>query len=48
MSRLILFGLLWLMAIAMVTFGAFLYFNGSQYLQHKKEMWQMKHGDDSE
>lgn len=48
-GRLILFGLLWLMAIAIVTYGAFLYFNDSQHLNHEETMYEKKHGDgDSE
>lgn len=40
--KLILAGVLWLMAIAMITTAALVYFNGSQFLRHKREMWQMK------
>ena len=46
-GRLILFGLLWLSAIAIISYGAFLYFNDSQHLGHEKEMYELKN-DDSE
>jgi hypothetical protein len=50
MSRLLLLGVLWILAIALVTAAALVYFNGSQFLHHKKEMWKLKHGygDDEE
>lgn len=44
-GRLILFGLLWLMAIAIITYGAFLYFNDSQHLDHKETMFDKKHDE---
>jgi hypothetical protein len=43
-GRLILFGLLWLVAIAIITYGAFLYFNDGQHLKHKQEMYEKKNG----
>lgn len=48
MSRLILVGAFWLLAIAMVTTAAFLYFNRAQYLNHKREQSEMDRifGDD--
>lgn len=41
-GRLILFGVLWLMAIAIISYGAFLYFNDGQHLEHEKEMHELK------
>lgn len=46
MFRLILFGMLWLMAIAMITFAAFQYFDNSQQFSFKKEMWELKNGEE--
>jgi len=42
MSRLLLFGLLWLMAISIITGAAFLYFNDGQHLSHKETMYDKK------
>ncbi len=44
--KLIIFGALWLMAIAIITGAAFLYFNDSQHLDHKEEMYEKKSGSE--
>jgi len=41
-GRLILFGLLWLVAISIITGAAFLYFNDSQHLDHEETMYDKK------
>jgi len=45
MSKLLLFGLLWLGAIGIITYGAFLYLNDGQHLSHEKEMYELKNDD---
>jgi hypothetical protein len=44
MFKLILFGALWLMAIAIITGAAFLYFNDGQHLEHEETMYEKKNG----
>lgn len=44
-GRLILFGLLWLAAIAIITYGAFLYFNDGQHLDHEETMYDKKNSE---
>lgn len=45
-GRLILFGVLWLAAISIISFGAFLYFNDGQHLDHEETMYEKKHSDE--
>ncbi len=44
-GRLMLAGLLWLAAISIVSYGAFLYFNDNQHLDHEKEMYKLKNDE---
>lgn len=43
--KLIIFGALWLAAIGMITYAAFLYFNDEGDREHEKEMYQLKNED---
>lgn len=43
--KLIIFGALWLMAISIVTYGAFLYFNDSQHLDHEETMYEKRNSE---
>ncbi|MCF2164904.1 MULTISPECIES: hypothetical protein [Halobacterium] len=45
-GRLIVFGVLWLGAIALVTVGAFRYFSERQRLSHEERMYDKRHDDE--